>query len=155
MREDILQRVRELKRVSIAKSILHVGIHYQLGEAEDLSAEVKGVAKPRLLSLLCGERLDGLEVEVVVEVQVIEVLPVDEEIEHIVALPAYLHYSEEDEAISGYVGVEISAIRGEGSQVHVRWKQQSMMTAFEASISSTHYWVFQRQLRPLPRMACS
>lgn len=39
---------------------------------------------------LCGQRLDRLQVEVVVEMQVVEVLTVDKQIEHVVALPANL-----------------------------------------------------------------
>lgn len=44
---------------------------------------------------LGGERLDRLQVEVVVQVQIVEVLPVNEKVEHVVALAAnlqpYLH----------------------------------------------------------------
>ena len=39
---------------------------------------------------LCGQRLDRLQVEVVVQMQVVEVLTVDEQIEHVVALSAHL-----------------------------------------------------------------
>ena len=39
---------------------------------------------------LCGECLDRLKVEVVVEMQVVEVLAVDKQIKHVVALPANL-----------------------------------------------------------------
>lgn len=39
---------------------------------------------------LCGQGLDRLQVEVVVQMQVVEVLTVDEQIEHVVALPANL-----------------------------------------------------------------
>ena len=39
---------------------------------------------------LCGERLDGLEVEVVVQMKVVEVLTMDQQIEHVVALSADL-----------------------------------------------------------------
>lgn len=39
---------------------------------------------------LGGERLDGLEVEVVIQVQVVEVFPVNEKVEHVVALAAHL-----------------------------------------------------------------
>lgn len=39
---------------------------------------------------LCGQRLDRLQVEVVVEMQVVEVLTVDKQIEHVVALSANL-----------------------------------------------------------------
>jgi len=51
---------------------------------------VECVSKARLLALLGGEGLDGLQVEVVVQVQVVEVLAVDEQVEHVVALPADL-----------------------------------------------------------------
>ena len=71
-------------------NVSEVAAEPHLGEAEDLAAEVEGVAEARLLALLGGESLDGLEVEVVVEVQVVDVLAVDEQVEHIVALPADL-----------------------------------------------------------------
>ena len=61
-----------------------------LCEAQNLATQVEGVAEAGLLALLGGERLDGLEVEVVVEVEVVEVLAVDEKIEHVVALTANL-----------------------------------------------------------------
>eukprot|EP00951_Prasinocladus_malaysianus_P049174 scaffold666802_cov55-Prasinocladus_malaysianus.AAC.1 len=51
---------------------------------------VECIAKAALLALLGGQRLDGLEVEVVVQVQVVEVLAVDEQVEHVVALAAHL-----------------------------------------------------------------
>ena len=41
-------------------------------------------------SYLCGERLDWLKVKVVVQMQVVEVLTVDQQIEHVVALSAHL-----------------------------------------------------------------
>ena len=44
------------------------------------------VAEPRLLPLLGRQRLDRLEVEVVVEVQVVEPLAHDQQVEHVVAL---------------------------------------------------------------------
>lgn len=39
---------------------------------------------------LCGQCLDRLQVKVVVQMQVVEVLTVDQQIEHVVALPAHL-----------------------------------------------------------------
>ena len=55
--------------------------------------EVEGGTEARLLALLGGERLDGLEVEVVVEVQVVQVLPMYQQIQHVVALAADLRRS--------------------------------------------------------------
>lgn len=39
---------------------------------------------------LCGQCLHRLQVEVVVQMQVVEVLTVDEQVEHVVALPTHL-----------------------------------------------------------------
>ena len=47
---------------------------------------MEGIAKARLLSLFGGERFDWLQVEVVVKMKIIEVLSVDEQIEHVVTL---------------------------------------------------------------------
>eukprot|EP01137_Pigoraptor_chileana_P034039 Opistho-2@25961 len=88
--ENVLESVRQLEGVDVAQPILHVRVHNELGHPKNLSAEVKGVAETRLLTLLGRERLDGLEVEVVVEVEVVEVLAVDKQVEHVVALPAHL-----------------------------------------------------------------
>lgn len=61
-------------------------VHHQFRHAEDFSAEMEGVAEPGLLALLGGEGLDGLQVEVVVQVEVVEVLAVDEQVQHVVPL---------------------------------------------------------------------
>lgn len=39
---------------------------------------------------LCGQCLHRLQVEVVVQMQVVEILTVDQQVEHVVALPAHL-----------------------------------------------------------------
>ena len=67
-----------------------MGVNDEFCESQDLPTQVEGVAKPRLLPLLGGECLDWLQVEVVVEVEVVEVLAMDEEVEHVVALSAHL-----------------------------------------------------------------
>mmetsp|Transcript_60568 Transcript_60568/g.88729 ORF Transcript_60568/g.88729 Transcript_60568/m.88729 type:complete len:226 (-) Transcript_60568:1127-1804(-) len=48
------------------------------------------VSETRLLALFRRERLDGLQVEVVVQMKVIQILTMDKQIEHIVALSAHL-----------------------------------------------------------------
>ncbi len=80
------QRSAHLVAVDIAKAVLDVGVHDQLGESKDLPAEMKGVAKPGLLPLLGGEGFHWLQVEVVVQMEVVEVLTMDEKVEHVVAL---------------------------------------------------------------------
>lgn len=51
---------------------------------------MESIPKTRFLSLFGGERLDGFQVEVVVKMEVVQVLAVDEEVEHVVALSAHL-----------------------------------------------------------------
>jgi hypothetical protein len=48
------------------------------------------VSKTRLLSFLGRESLDRLQVEIVVEMQVVQILTVNEQIEHVVTLTADL-----------------------------------------------------------------
>ena len=58
----------------------------QFGETQYFPTQVERVPEPRLLALLGRQGLDGLQVEVVVEVQVVEVLAVDKQVQHVVAL---------------------------------------------------------------------
>ena len=90
MRQRVLQPVRQLVRVHVAEPVLHVRVHQQLGQPQHLAAQVERVAEARLLALLGRQRLDGLQVEVVVEVQVVEPLAHDQQVEHVVALAADL-----------------------------------------------------------------
>ena len=56
VREDVLQSVRELERVDVSKTILHVTVDDQLGQSQDLATQVEGVPEARLLSLLLNTR---------------------------------------------------------------------------------------------------
>ena len=47
---------------------------------------MEGIAKTRLLSFFSGERFDWLQIKVVVEMKVVQVLSVDEKVEHVVTL---------------------------------------------------------------------
>ena len=78
VRKDVLEAVSELEGLDVAKAILNVRIYDQLGEAKDLSAKVEGIAEARLLSLLSCQSLDRFQIEVIVEMKVIEILPVNE-----------------------------------------------------------------------------
>ena len=79
-----------LEGVDVAQSVLYVTVHYELSETQYLSAQVKRITESALLSLLGGEGFDGLQVEVVVEMQVVEVLTVDKQVQHVVSLTADL-----------------------------------------------------------------
>ena len=47
---------------------------------------MEGVAETGLLTLFGGERLDRLQVKVEIQMQVVEILAVNQEIQHVVAL---------------------------------------------------------------------
>ena len=64
-----------------------------IGNLHDLSEEVKGMAKPGVLSLPGGERLARLQVEVEVQMEVLEAAAVHEDVEHVVRLLASLQGS--------------------------------------------------------------
>ena len=90
MGEGVLQAICQLESIYIAQPELNIGVHHQLGQPQNLSAQMESIAKPRLLPLLGGQGLDWLQVEVVVQMQVVEILAMNQQIEHVVALPADL-----------------------------------------------------------------
>mmetsp|Transcript_38034 Transcript_38034/g.88955 ORF Transcript_38034/g.88955 Transcript_38034/m.88955 type:complete len:246 (-) Transcript_38034:1571-2308(-) len=87
---DVLQAIRQLVSIDVAQAELHVTVHDQLGQAHDLSAQVERIAEPGLLTLLCGQGLHWLQVEVVIQVQEVEVLARNQQIQHVVALTTHL-----------------------------------------------------------------
>ncbi len=62
----------------------------QLCQAKNFTAQVKGVTETGLLTLFSCERLDGFKVEIVIEMEVVQVLSMDQQVKHVVALPADL-----------------------------------------------------------------
>ena len=54
-----------------------MGIYDQLRQPQDFSTEMESVAETRLLTLFRRQRLYGLQVEVVIEMQIVQVLAVD------------------------------------------------------------------------------
>ena len=90
VRHGVLQPVRQLEGVHVVESVLHVGVHQQLRQPQDLTTQVERVTESGFLSFLGGQSFDWLQVEIVVQMQVVQILPVDEEVEHVVPLPAHL-----------------------------------------------------------------
>lgn len=90
MGEHVLQTVCKLESIDVAQSKLDVGVHDKLGESKDLSTQVEGVSESRLLPLLRGKGFDRFQIHVVIEMEVVKVLSVDKEVQHVVTLSAYL-----------------------------------------------------------------
>lgn len=51
---------------------------------------MEGVTKAGLFSFLGGESLDGLQIKVVVQVKIVQILPMDQKHQHVETLPANL-----------------------------------------------------------------
>lgn len=79
-----------LKSINVAKSVLHMAVHHKLAQTKNFTAQMERVSESGLFTLLCREGLDRLQVEVVVQVQVVQVLSVNQQVQHVVPLPAHL-----------------------------------------------------------------
>mmetsp|Transcript_42648 Transcript_42648/g.166462 ORF Transcript_42648/g.166462 Transcript_42648/m.166462 type:complete len:242 (-) Transcript_42648:1814-2539(-) len=90
MRERVLKTIRKLESIHVAQTVLDVAVNDQLGQPQDLATQMEGVSKPRLLSLLGGQRFDWFQVEIVVQVKIVQLLAMDEQVQHIVPLAANL-----------------------------------------------------------------
>ena len=72
------------------KAVLDMRVDNELYHSKNLSTEMECIAKPTFLALLRGQRLDWFQIEVVVEVEEVQVLPMDEQVEHVVPLATHL-----------------------------------------------------------------
>ena len=55
MCENVLECVGELECIDIAKTVLNVGVHDELGQTQNLTAKMEGIAEPGLFAFLRGE----------------------------------------------------------------------------------------------------
>lgn len=67
-----------------------MAVHHKLAQTQNLTAQVERIPKSGLLTFFCGEGFHRLQVEVVVQVKVVEVLSVNQQVQHVVTLPAHL-----------------------------------------------------------------
>src|SRR2546423_589881 len=74
MVEGIEDTISKLEGVNVAKSVLHLGVDNEFCQPKDFAHKMESISESRLLSFLGRERLDWLQVEVVVQMQVREVL---------------------------------------------------------------------------------
>jgi hypothetical protein len=93
VREGELKTVCKLERIDIAQSVLNVRVDDKLCETQDFSDQMESVSESRLLSLFGCECLDRLQVHVVIQMQVVQILAMDEQVEHVEALSADLKTS--------------------------------------------------------------
>jgi len=91
--ESELKTIGKLESIDVSESVLNVRVDDEFRETEDFSTQVESVSESRLLSFFRGKGLDGLQIHVVIEMKVVQVLAVNEEVEHVVSLSANLETS--------------------------------------------------------------
>lgn len=67
-----------------------MAVHHKLAQPKNFTAQMERISESGLFTFLCCEGLDRLQVEVVVQVEVVQVLSVNQQVQHVVALPAHL-----------------------------------------------------------------
>lgn len=68
-----------------------MGVHDQLCETKNLSTKVECISEPRLLSLLCSQCFNRLEIEIVIQVKIVQILAMNEQIQHVISLTKNLN----------------------------------------------------------------
>merc|ERR1719494_5821 len=86
----ILDAICQLKSIDISQPILHMRIYNEFRQSQDLTAQVESISKSRFLTLLGGECLDRFQVEIVIQMQVIQVLTMNQQVQHVVTLTTHL-----------------------------------------------------------------
>jgi hypothetical protein len=90
VRIHVLKTVIKLERVHVTETVLDVAVNHELDNAEDFTAKMEGVTETRFLALLCGQCFNGFKVEVIIQMQVVEVLAMNQQHQHVESLTAYL-----------------------------------------------------------------
>ena len=67
-----------------------MGIYNQLCESKDLTTKMESISKSWLFSLLCRESFDRFQIEVVIQMKIVEVLSVNQQVQHVVTLATNL-----------------------------------------------------------------
>ena len=67
MSEHILESISQLEGIHIVQAVLNMSIHDQLGQPEDLTTQMKSVAKSGFFALLGRQSLDRFQVEIVIQ----------------------------------------------------------------------------------------
>ena len=67
MSEHILKSVSQLECIHIVQAVLHMSIHDQFGQPQDLTTQMKSVAKSGFFTFFGCQSLDRFQVEIVIQ----------------------------------------------------------------------------------------
>lgn len=88
-----IKHIQKKESHIVREQYLHVGIDDQLRQTQNLARQMESVTETRFLTLLRRQRLDRLQVEIVIQMKVVQVLTMDQQVEHVVALATHLQAS--------------------------------------------------------------
>ena len=88
--EDVLEPIGQLESIDIVQSILNVGVDNELCKSQNFTTQMESVTETRLLTLLRRQSLHRFQVEVVVQMEIVEILTMNQQVQHIPPLSAHL-----------------------------------------------------------------
>ena len=78
MRENVMQSISQLEGIHISQSILNMRINNQFNKSQYFTTQVESITKSTSLTFLRGERFDRFQIEIVIQVKVRKVLPLNQ-----------------------------------------------------------------------------
>ena len=88
--EDVLKPVGQLESVDVVQSILYVRVDDEFRQTQDLTAQMERVTETRLFTLLGRQRPHRFQVKIVVQMEVVDILAVNQQVQHVPSLPTNL-----------------------------------------------------------------
>ena len=91
--EGIKNTICELEGIDVTQTVLNLGIDDKLSQAENFTHQVESISEARLLTLLGGQCLNRLQIEVVIKVEISQILAVNQQVQHVETLATNLQTS--------------------------------------------------------------
>ena len=67
-----------------------MGVNNELRQSQNFTTKIESVSESRLFTFLRGQRLNRFQIKVVIQMKVVQVLSVDQQVKHVVALATNL-----------------------------------------------------------------
>ena len=74
MGKDVLQSISKLESINVTKTELNIRIDDKLSQTKDFSTKVERISETRLFAFFGGQSLDGLQVQIIVQMKVVQIL---------------------------------------------------------------------------------
>ena len=88
--KHVLEAIGQLERVHIVQSVLDMTIHNQFRQTKNFTAKMESITESGLFTFFSGQSLHGLQIEVVIQMQIVQVLTMNQQVQHVITLTADL-----------------------------------------------------------------